>query len=357
MQDASGMVQLPIAPILWAGAFWQPWLPSAWAPSNFTAELGFMRSVCMTHVIWQWTLDSTPGTMQAWYNTSLPGFSKAPSVTADPVLTLLQAASMNPGFHVWLGLNMNDEWWSNYANNDTWLSAQFELAVDAAKELDALYGASFASGIAGYYLPLEVDNVNYPTNETQGRITAAYAGAVSAIHAATGKRVMAAPFFNAGAGMDSTSYAAWWGAIANASRIDIVALQDGVGAGHATVPEAAAWLGDFSASLAVQAPATALWADLETFAPSTDRGSGGAEDRETGRQTLEDRRALTDRSLRYSPASFSRVVEQLVAEAPAVTGVTTFSFTHYDSPQQGFSQQYDAWRAYATGQGCVPSGP
>lgn len=314
--------------LVWSGAFWQPWLPAAWAPSNFSTEIGLMRSVCMNHAIWQWTVDSTPGTMLAWYNTTIPGLAHAPSEVPDPVFVSLEAAAAVPGFGVWLGLNTNSDWWRNYASNETWLEDEFELAAYIAEDLWRLYGPSYSATIAGFYLPLEVDNVNFMSTESQERMQAAYASTVNAIHTSTGKPVMCAPFYNAylAGGMDAKAYAAWWGSIANASLLDVVALQDGVGANHSSVEQAATWLAAMGAAISGASPATRVWSDLETYTVAPD----GA----------------------YTAASFSRVVQQLDAEAPSADAVTTFSFSHYDSPQQRpGNPEYGQWLTFVEGRG------
>ncbi len=51
-----------------------------------------------------------------------------------------------------------------------------------------------------------------------------------------GLPVIIAPFFNTSGGLTSSRWTAMWESINGNAPIDVVALQDGVGDGHATTP-------------------------------------------------------------------------------------------------------------------------
>ena len=273
-----------------------------------------MKSVKMDHVIWQWTVDSLPSRKWTYYPTSIAGYTQ--HNTYDAVGTSLAEAKAK-GLTVWLGLNWTDDWWSKGASDDVWLNNEFNLSKTIAQELWSRYGATYGTTIAGFYMTMEVDNVNFQTTVLQDRMAAVYKNVADYVHTNTGKPVMIAPFFNASAGQDPAAHAAMWGRILATAPVDIVAVQDGIGVGHATVANIAAWLCPLRTAIKTARPSTQLWSDLETNTPG------------------------------YTSAPVSRVIDQLNAEKTCVDKFTTFSFNHYDSPQQGHAAEFNEWKAYS----------
>ncbi len=302
---------VPGTATIWKGSFAQPWLISDWTASNFDTEYQYMLNVKMDHNIWQWTVDSTPSMKCAYYPTSLSGFTQCNST--DAVLISLQRAQAK-GIKVWLGLNWTDDWWNKEANDPVWLTTEFNLSKQVAQELWNRYSA-YSSAIAGFYMTMEVDNVNFPDSTTENRMIVVYNDVATYIHTNMNKPVMVAPFFNESMGRNASDYAAQWGRIVAGAPLDVVALQDGIGVGHATVSSIASWLSPMRTAIKNARPSTQFWVDLETFRNS-------------------------------NPADVTRVIQQLEAEKAYVDKVTTFSFNHYDSPQQGNQAQYDVWKAY-----------
>jgi hypothetical protein len=298
---------------VWQGSFFQPYLTDSWSATNFATEFQYMKDVKMDHVIWQWTVDSLPSRKWTYYPTTMAGFTQ--HNTYDAVGTSLAQAQAK-GLKVWLGLNWTDDWWSHYANDNVWLTNEFTISKNAAQELWNRYGAQYGSTIAGFYLTMEMDNVNFPTQTTQDRMIAVYSDTANYIHATTGKPVMVAPFFNSSTGQNATTYASMWGYIVTNAALDVVAVQDGIGVGHATTANIGAWLSPLRNSIKAARPSTQFWSDLETMNPD------------------------------FTPAAVSRVIDQLNAEKAYVDKFTTFSFNHYDSPQQGQTANYNAWKAY-----------
>ena len=302
-------------PNVWQGSFFQPYLTDSWTATNFATEFQYMKNVKMDHVIWQWTVDSK--NMWTYYPTAMSGFRQHNSYDAVGV-SLAQAQAR--GLKAWLGLNWTDDWWTKYANDNTWLTDQFTISKAAARELWTRYGAQYGSTIAGFYLTMEMDNVNFRTTTAQGRMAAVYADAANYIHANTGKPVMIAPFFNSSAGQNAAQYASMWGYIVGQAPLDVIAVQDGIGVGHATLSNIASWLAPLRTALKNARPATEFWSDLETMNPDHTRG--------------------------FVSAPASRLIQQVETEKPYVDKITTFSFNHYDSPQQGHATEYGQWKAY-----------
>lgn len=293
------------------GGFFQPGLVVNWTNSDFAVEYDAMKTLAMNHVIWQWTVDSKK--KQAYYPTSLPGFSRISS--RDLVGMSLREAEKK-GLKVWLGLDWSDDWYKHYGNDEKWLTNEVSLNKSIAQELWRQYGETYTNTIAGFYLPMEVDNVHFQDKEKQKRMARAYKEIVEEIHNTTAKPVMVAPYFNQTLGQDAPKYADMWGDILKVAPIDVIALQDGIGCGHASVSTIGTWLAALSAKIKDVRPTTQLWSDLETFT------SG------------------------FVSAPIDRVISQINAERQYVTNFTSFSFNHYDSPNNGQAEQFRQYREY-----------
>jgi hypothetical protein len=62
--------------------------------------------------------------------------------------------------------------------------------------------------------------------------------------------VTAAPFFNDAEGLRPIAYDSWWKDVAGGARLDILALQDGIGVGHAKLNDVGEWFRGMSEELA-----------------------------------------------------------------------------------------------------------
>lgn len=294
-----------------AGSFFQPSLVSDWKQDDFAAEYRVMMEVGMNHIIWQWTVDSKE--KRACYPTVLPGLSQIASL--DLVEISLQEAK-KAGMLVWLGLNCNDDWFTHYANNEKWLANEASLGQQIMQELWRQYGGSYGDVIAGFYLPLEVDNVHFRDEDKRKRLARAYRLLADEAHDKAAKPVMIAPFFNEHLGQDPRQYADMWGNILKAAPVDVIALQDGVGCDHASTATIGQWLAALQGKIKEVRPQTQLWSDVETFTPELEA------------------------------APIERVIGQMKAESKYVQAFTSFSFNHYDSPNNGRKEQFRQYREY-----------
>jgi hypothetical protein len=117
----------------------------------------------------------------------------------------------------------------------------------------------------------------------------------------------------------------WESILANAP-IDVVALQDGVGDGHATTQQLATWFAATQAAIQDASPSTQLWADTDTYNTS------------------------------FEPMAIGTVVADMTQEQPYVSDFLSFSYDHYDSPLQ-VSPYYDTtYRDYLSA-GSVETSP
>jgi len=284
-----------------SGTFVQPALIDGWTNSQLDAEFGYLDEACIdTHVL-QWTADS--GANTAIFNTGLAGYTQNTSTdVVDRLLSEAEAWDKS----VIVGLQVNQEWFSKGVSDLTWLDGQADVAIALADELYDNYGAY--ESFDGWYLPFEVDNLGFQTSTQWDRLGAFYAEVIDHLHTLSpGLPVVVAPFYN-DALAGTISPATWedmWESILGDADIDIIALQDGVGAGHATVSDLADWFSATRNAITTARPATQLIADTETFV----FGPGGLQ-----------------------PMPLGGVIADLQAVQTYVDGYWAFAYDHYQSP-------------------------
>ncbi|MGP3963859.1 DUF4434 domain-containing protein [Nonomuraea sp. 3N208] len=301
-----------------AGSFLQPGLGDTWTSATWDQELGYLTRACMSELVLQWTADSKART--AVYPSALYG----QSTRTDVVGSALSAAD-RAGMSVYLGLQVNDDWWNTYANDPAWLDNEANVANSLADDLWAKYRTH--ASLAGWYLSFEVDNWNFTTSASQNAMAAFYKKVADHLHALSpGKPVVISPFFNTAGGLTTAQWQSMWTTILSTSPIDVIALQDGVGAGHATVGQLAAWFSATKNAIAAARPATKLWADTETF------------------------------NLDFQPMAIKGVVDDMRAVQPYVSSYWSFSYDHYQSPLQVAPIHDQTYRDYAA-TGSVESTP
>lgn len=293
-----------------AGSFLQPDLPDSWSDAQWRQEFDWMQLVGMNHLVLQWTANSK--SMTSIFPTALSGFAQ--NTRSDLVAKTL-AMSEEHGFQVYLGLQLNEDWFGKYTNDAIWLANQADLAVDLAAELWKNYGTSPA--FAGWYLSFEVDNWNLQ-GPAQWQAMADFYNRITDYTNSlpVAKPVMISPFFNIAGGLSTTGWQSMWEYILSRTDIDILALQDGVGAGHATAADLPAWFAAIGQAIQNSGASTILWADSETF--------------NLGRQ----------------PMPIGEMVQDMKAVQPYVQAFTSFSFNHYLSPQAVPRLYYDTYSRY-----------
>ena len=142
---------------------------------------------------------------------------------------------------------------------------------------------------------------------------------------APGKPIIIAPFFNANLGSSAETPSQWttmWEYVLSRSPLDILGLQDGVGAGHATVSQLPTWYQATQTAITTSAPSMKFWSDAETYVLV----SG------------------------FHPMSISTLVADMKAEDPYVSNFLSFSFNHYMSPQQVNPVFYNTYLGYLSTQ-------
>jgi uncharacterized protein DUF4434/F5/8 type C domain-containing protein/fibronectin type III domain protein len=302
------------------GSFIQPQLADELSDTQLATEDSYLTRAGLTQQVLQWTADS--GADTTVYPSGLSGYTQ--STSTDVVGRILTAAD-NAGLKEYLGLQVNNDWWTNYANDSSWLDSQATTATQLAADLYSKYGSH--SSFAGWYIPFEVDNWNFTTSTSWSNMASFYTTVASYLHNLTpGLPVIIAPFFNTSGGLTSSQWTTMWESILANAPIDVVALQDGVGDGHATTQQLATWFAATQAAIQDASPSTQLWADTDTYNTS------------------------------FEPMAIGTVVADMTQEQPYVSDFLSFSYDHYDSPLQ-VSPYYDTtYRDYLSA-GSVETSP
>lgn len=292
-----------------SGSFIQPYLIENLTEENWNNELDYMQAVDMPVLIIQWTADTQ--NMTTTYPTSLDGFAQSSQI--DVVERALSKAD-EKGMKVHLGLQTNGDWFNKYTKDEGWLKQEAEYSVMFADELWERYGHH--ESLSGWYLSFELDNVNHPKQKNWKMIVDYYNAVTPALREKNAEMTLSiAPFFNTSLGMSPSKWQKMWEYILSESDIDILALQDGVGAGNANQEKIASWF-EATAKACIASEKTKLWADTETFTPS------------------------------FEPVEIDQVIASMEEAAPYVDGFVSFSFSHYISPNSVDKHYYADYFEY-----------
>lgn len=293
------------------GSFLQPALGDRWTWKEWSKEFEYMQAAGLDQMLIQWTADSKEKT--TIFPSSLPGYRQ--NTRHDVVERALATADASDA-KVYLGLQINDDWWSKYIDDGAWLENEATIGNALADDLWARYQGH--PSLAGWYLPFEVDNVETGPEQWDNLIAFYRTVGDHLRLLAPGKPVVISPFFDTHQGMTSSQWQAMWEYVLQGSSIDVLALQDGVGAGHATARQLPEWFDAVGEAIQDVHAATELWADTETF----HRG--------------------------YATMPIRSIVDDMCAVQPYVSNDVSFSFNHYLSPQQVDHHYYRTYMDYLT---------
>lgn len=297
-------------------SFIQSWYCRDWNLARWQTELSMLKDVGINELIIQNTVDIAPEETFASYKTTIPGFS---SNSVDLLANALTAAD-TIGVKVRVGTGDNEDWWKK-GSDSVWLANEASLNKQIVDEITAKY--SFHPSFNGWYLSYEISNITATTPKEQSNLNAFFKSIANEMKAKTSeKTVMVSPFYNSQLGAED-SLTNWTETLKNVfigTGIDILALQDSVGANYNTVKQLP---GIFAATKkGTDAAGLRLYANTETYT-STSTGN--------------------------MPASQNQIILQMEAAKPYVTGFTAFSINHYqgkfcDDPAKAAG--YDAYKSY-----------
>ena len=295
------------------GSFLQPALGDTWTLKQWQDEFHYMRDARLDQMVIQWTADSKGKT--TIYPSAVAGYTQ--NTEHDVVERALHAADAS-GAQVYLGLQINDDWWTKYLSDKLWLKNEAKLANVLADDLWKHYGRH--RSLTGWYLAFEVDNVESTPAEWDN-LVAFYRTAGDHLHKLTpGKPIVISPFFSTKADLSPSQWQTMWEYVLKRSPIDVLALQDGVGVGHANKVQLPEWFSAVQNAIQNSRRRVQFWVDTETF------------------------------TLDSEPQSIRSIVDDMCAVRPYVSSYLSFSFNHYLSPQQVNPFYYQTYLDYlATG--------
>jgi hypothetical protein len=335
-----------------AGSLIQEYLAKDWNQSQWREEFKRMKSACLTQLVIQWTADSKK--RETYYPTSLAGYAQAENVDiVGPALT----AAGSEEIEVFLGLQKNDDFDNGprkFAKDAAWLDAEAQESIKVATDLFDRYHTTegFKKCFRGYYLWFEFDNLNFPAGNWDNLVRF-YTVVGNALHKlAPGKVIVIAPYFNVGSDPAPNSavpseslrrmandWQAMLSYILKRSPVDVLALQDGVGAKenglppHATLPQLPTMFEATRRAIESTGKDIKFWADTETYVENREGKTGSY------------------------PMFIPEIVADIHAVQPFVSNYLSFSFNHYQSPYEGFFQSYKNYTEGAKLDNVAPDKP
>lgn len=294
---------------IFCSSFIQPWFIEDWNYARWIDELVMLKDVGINEIIIQNTVDTK--SKYAIYPTKIEGYSCSET---DVIHTALSAAEC-VGTKVRLGLGENSGWWTGNTFRNSWLKAEAEINKAIACEINSWYGSHPLFG--GWYIPYEFSQTTAVAKKQKSHLNNFYKEISSFIKKITVKDIMIAPFYN-GKYSFLCSLSNWEGMLTdvlNETGIDILALQDSIGAGFNTMEKLDELF--FYTKKAAVCLGIKLYADTETF---TAVKSG------------------------FVPAEQSRIEQQIFIECKYVEKFTAFSISHYQN--KNVSSQIDNYNKY-----------
>ena len=195
----------------------------------------------------------------AYYPSSLAWSANIPADTNCIHLALEAAAKRKINVYIGLYYEYTKEWWGTPSN--TYLEKQRTRCIEVFRELELLYGQN--SCVVGYYLPHEIARYYWQNPNDRQRLIVEFLEPVTAVlHRESNKKLMVSPFFNSKLETPQQLNDFWQDLLQEWSP-DIVAVQDGLGVGHATLDNAGAYLK--AIHQAVSAKNLEFWVNVELF--------------------------------------------------------------------------------------------
>lgn len=265
-----------------------------WKEEEWRKELYYMKALKMDTLIIGYVASDS----YSFYSSRL--FPLFPNCgTKDPVNTLL-SLSDKLKIDVYLGLYAWD--WKG-KGSETDFQEFAEINIKIAKELHRLY-SKHPSFKGWYILSWEIGNAPPPENIA----VKAYIKVISALRVLDNrKKIMIAPYFTLD--ISPQRFEEGWRKLLSVMKVDIVALQDGVGCDRGIKPEDVPSYFE-AMKRACEANEVELWGDLEVF----------------------------DILAGWKPSNIERIKEQIEKIHPFVKKIVIWEFNHYMSPLKGEEQ-------------------
>ena len=297
------------------GTFVQLFGKDNWSEAQWDEFLTEIKDLGMNTLIVQYTAFKNAYNNITWFNSANTFTATKSKHTLERVL----ASAQRKGIEVHIGLHFDDTYW--YHQTDVvWLQTQANYCIAIAEEIQAQFGTHVA--FKGWYIPHEPEPNAYNTDEKVRLFREHFVDRISnRLHQLNNKPVSIAAFWNSS--LSTPEQLQHFMAELSKSNLQIVMLQDGVGAQHVTLNRLAnyyeaAQRGLFEENKNYKG---VFWSDLETF-------------------------ASPNGEYPFHPATFDRVKQQLetALSIPKVSKIVSFHYFDDMSTKSPHKAKADALR-------------
>lgn len=275
-------------------SFIQSWYAEKWDKKKWKEELAALKDAGVGELIIQTTADTKHKLTN--YPTQMKGYKHS---GVDMLGNAMDAAD-SVGIKIRIGLGFSDDWWIKGASDKSWLVREAGYNKDIFNELHSRYGKRKSLG--GWYIPYEFYQFTAITPGHQDNLNGFLKEIGKEIKLKSNKDIMISPFYITGYSW-AMPLKNWTKMIEKSMKntgIDILALQDGVGAKNTSVKELE---GLFSATKnSTDKLKIKLYGNVETFDCT---------------------------SVGNISASKERISTQLLAQKPFVEKFIAFSLNHF----------------------------
>jgi len=297
------------------GTFVQLFGKDNWSEAQWDEFLTEIKDLGMNTLIVQYTAFKNAYNNITWFNSANTFTATKSKHTLERVL----ASAQRKGIEVHIGLHFDDTYW--YHQTDVaWLQTQANYCITIAEEIQAQFGTHVA--FKGWYIPHEPEPNAYNTDEKVRLFREQFVDRISnRLHQLNNKPVSIAAFWNSS--LSTPEQLQHFMAELSKSNLQIVMLQDGVGAQHVTFNRLASYYEAAQRGLFEENKnyKGVFWSDLETF-------------------------ASPNGEYPFHPATFDRVKQQLetALSIPKVSKMVSFHYFDDMSTKSPHKAKADALR-------------
>ena len=279
------------------GTFLQLFGKDDWSEAQWDEFLTEIKDLGMNTLIVQYTAFKNPYNNITWFNSA----NTFTATKSKNTLQRLLASAGRKAIEVHIGLHFDDTYWQ-HQTDVAWLQTQANHCIAIAEEIQAQFGTHVA--FKGWYIPHEPEPNAYNTDEKVRLFREHFVDRISnRLHQLNNKPVSIAAFWNSS--LSTPEQLQHFMAELAKSNLQIIMLQDGVGAQHVTLNRLAnyyeaAQRGLFEENKNYKG---VFWSDLETF-------------------------ASPNGEYPFEPATFDRVKQQLetALSIPKVSKIVSFQY-------------------------------
>lgn len=297
------------------GTFLQLFGKDNWSEAQWDEFLTEIKDVGMNTLIVQYTAFKNAYNNITWFNSA----NTFTTIKSKHTLERVLASAQRKGIEVHIGLHFDDTYWQ-HQTDVAWLQTQANYCIAIAEEIQAQFGTHVA--FKGWYIPHEPEPNAYNTDEKVRLFREQFIDRISnRLHQLNNKPVSIAAFWNSS--LSTPEQLQHFMAELSKSNLQIIMLQDGVGAQHVTFNRLASYYEAAQRGLFEENKnyKGVFWSDLETF-------------------------ASPNGEYPFEPATFDRVKQQLetALSIPKVSKIVSFHYFDDMSTKSPHKAKADALR-------------